>query len=66
VALALIVLRTVFSVEVVNPDGIGSICASEEVPSITEFNFFAGFDLEGAWLRRELLAQYIVNRDLVN
>lgn len=65
-ALALIVLRAILSVEVVYPDSVGSISAGEEVPSIAELDLFASLDLEGARLRREFLPQYVVNGNFIH
>lgn len=45
VTLALIVLRTILCVEVVNPDSIGTISACKEMSTIAEFDFLASLDL---------------------
>ena len=64
--LALVILRAVLCVEVVDPDSIGAVGASKEVATVAEFDFFACLDLQGAWLRGEFLTQHVIDRDLVD
>ena len=64
--LALVILGAILCVEVVDPDCVGAVGAGKEVATIAEFDFFAGLDLKGAWLRREFLTQHIIDGDLVN
>ena len=48
--LALVVLRAVFCVEVVYPDGIGTVSTCEEMSTIAELDLLAGLDLQSSWL----------------
>lgn len=51
VALALVVLRAVLSVEVIHPDRVVAYGTGEQVPAMRKLDFSAGLDLEGTWLR---------------
>jgi hypothetical protein len=61
VALALVVLGAVLSVEIVHPDCVVTHGTSEQVATVRELDFTASLNLKGAWLRRELLTQYIID-----
>ena len=50
VTFALIVLGTVFCVEIIYPDSISTIGASKKMTAVTELNFFASLDLKSSWL----------------
>jgi hypothetical protein len=61
VALALVVLGAVLRVEIVHPDCVVTHGTSKQVATVRELDFTASLNLQGTWLRRELLTQYIID-----
>ena len=62
----LIVLGAVLCVEIVDPNGIGTVGTCKQVTSVAKLDFFTSFDLKCTWLRREFLSQYVVDRNFIN